>query len=664
MGAPIFSSFAHCALWTQKTMPKTRSSAHNDDDSTESELSLPFKPRTRAEIIKFSEAVKKNLKKFKPRRKKLQIAKRRPIRHGDSDDSSYEAEKSIPSPQKPSTSSKKPSSNFARGKERTVTVPEKDIGDVSSLSTHGRALTPDIGTNSNTSPSDNPEASQPCRSPRKNVLMSPPKTIEGARLERVDEHVALSVPQGSSRRVIGFADDEEDRDKNEDPYDSDGTVGPFFDAVEGEEQDLALMTVADEDVTDHDPEELMRATAVQYNDTRLDVATVQAESVVDEADDGLPRALLTAEEVERMTVAQLKGALEGRGLAKKGNKPVLKARLLKALEDGVTLRPLGSDKLYPNPEDGFDNTAHWVPLEPSKIPVRNPVPEGFHTPTNRNALQENDLYEFEETFDRAPFTETSEEYELARGGRSYKKDGSGKEILNKKVREKGRPRLAWLKKNNLTFESHTIEWFDAMMTTGFTQVAGKLKRKTVFSSWTAWTNAKAVLGNFGDIDGQYPGFTSFKIREVRRFIGLLILNGLNVSPRLEYKFKNQDQDPVNGNNLCASVFGSNAAQRLKEFRAAFAIQDPMLPIPPRKEAPNHKIDPLLLHMQKTFLDCWEPGPMIAGDEQDAGFQGRHPDKQRVTFKKEGDGFLIDALCDDGFTMTFYFRNMPAPAKWV
>ena len=141
------------------------------------------------------------------------------------------------------------------------------------------------------------------------------------------------------------------------------------------------------------------------------------------------------------------------------------------------------------------------------------------------------------------------------------------------------------------------------------------------------------------------------------------MNGINVSLRLKYKFKPQKDNSVNGNDLCAAVFGRNAARRLKEFRALFAIQDPMAPLPPRKIAPNHKVDPFLLHMLKLFANCWECSPYIAGNKQDAGFKGRHPDKQRVTFKKEGDGFLIDTLCNDGFTYTFYFRNMPAPRKW-
>ena len=145
---------------------------------------------------------------------------------------------------------------------------------------------------------------------------------------------------------------------------------------------------------------------------------------------------------------------------------------------------------------------------------------------------------------------------------------------------------------------------------------------------------------------------------------MYILDGLNTSPRIEYKFCPQDEDPVNGNNLCSAMFGSDAKRRFKKFIALLVVQDPVLPIPNRRLVPNHKVDPLLLHGLQSVSAYWAPRPSIAGDEQDAGFQGRHSDIQRVTFKKEGGGFLIDALCDDGFTMTFYFRNIPAPKKWI
>ena len=46
------------------------------------------------------------------------------------------------------------------------------------------------------------------------------------------------------------------------------------------------------------------------------------------------------------------------------------------------------------------------------------------------------------------------------------------------------------------------------------------------------------------------------------------------------------------------------------------------------------------------------------------FKGHHRDKLRITFKKEGDGFMADALCDDGYCYQIYFRNDPAPTKYL
>ena len=52
------------------------------------------------------------------------------------------------------------------------------------------------------------------------------------------------------------------------------------------------------------------------------------------------------------------------------------------------------------------------------------------------------------------------------------------------------------------------------------------------------------------------------------------------------------------------------------------------------------------------------------DEQTTGFQGRNTSKIRITYKKEGDGFQCDALCDDGYNFTFYLRHAPPPVKYT
>ena len=37
---------------------------------------------------------------------------------------------------------------------------------------------------------------------------------------------------------------------------------------------------------------------------------------------------------------------------------------------------------------------------------------------------------------------------------------------------------------------------------------------------------------------------------------------------------------------------------------------------------------------------------------------------RITYKAEGDGFQCDALCQEGYTYNFYYRNQPAPKKYL
>jgi hypothetical protein len=72
----------------------------------------------------------------------------------------------------------------------------------------------------------------------------------------------------------------------------------------------------------------------------------------------------------------------------------------------------------------------------------------------------------------------------------------------------------------------------------------------------------------------------------------------------------------------------------------------------------------LRHVQKVSMEAWKLGRDIAGDEQTIGFQGNHRDKRRITYKNEGDGFQCDAICEKGYTWTFYFRNQPAPKKYL
>ncbi len=57
---------------------------------------------------------------------------------------------------------------------------------------------------------------------------------------------------------------------------------------------------------------------------------------------------------------------------------------------------------------------------------------------------------------------------------------------------------------------------------------------------------------------------------------------------------------------------------------------------------------------------WVPGKWLAIDEQTLGFQGASGMKLRISYKRKGDGFQCDAICDAGYTFSFWFRHGPPP----
>ena len=96
----------------------------------------------------------------------------------------------------------------------------------------------------------------------------------------------------------------------------------------------------------------------------------------------------------------------------------------------------------------------------------------------------------------------------------------------------------------------------------------------------------------------------------------------------------------------------------------FACVIPLLPTPPSTSHPNWKLDPMLKHMMRVAKYGIHIDQPISIDEMDISFQGRHKDKQRVTYKKGGDCFLVDDLCAEVYTYLWHFINQLAPRKWI
>jgi len=449
----------------------------------------------------------------------------------------------------------------------------------------------------------------------------------------------LSVPVENEMRQFSCFDEE----AHDAGYDSDGQLGPFFDAVSDE---AAFEEYEEAGIIDSPPP----PPPINAG------ANAEAEA---------PPVLLSDSRIRAMKVSELRDELRKRKLSSNGLKADLVARLIQ----NAHLPTSSSDDPSPAEEDNqpfpcYHPSARWRLLElDTTSPLQNPnnLP-GLVAPTVHatGGTTEPQKFNINEVFDRDPFISEAPEYELDRHGK-IRKDRDGNPIMVNKLIKKGRPKQSFLQKHKLTSDSHPAEWFGALLPDSVAPSDGK--NGVCLDQWTTFTNLKAFLAQAGT--KIYSGtFTPFTTPEIKRFIGLLLIHGLSPSPRVSYKFKAQDQDPINGNDLVNESFGSNAEKRYKQWKSFFGVQDPRKELPSTKTHPNFKIDPFLFHMQKVSMQAWEMGEVASCDEQDVGFTGRHQDKQRINYKDEGDGFLADSICQDGYTWNFYFRNVPPPKHYV
>ena len=304
----------------------------------------------------------------------------------------------------------------------------------------------------------------------------------------------------------------------------------------------------------------------------------------------------------------------------------------------------------------FAPGTKWVTLQTSGEVADPPLPDCFHAPTDPDCVGGVKKMDYGAVFDRDEFT--------------TKPDPKTKKRTTPK--KKGGPNPKFVSLHKLGVQSRPVDWYRSLIPRrrDYDKVEGMPKPILTFSDMAMYSNAKAQLCGAGTADGPYPTWKAFSAAEIEAYFGLYQLNGLSPSPQIAMKFKTQAEDPVNGSDLCAGAFrkfgeGSGGAElRYKQFRRFFAVQDPRLAIPNRKEHPMFKVQPILSQFEQTSLLAWVLGETLSGDEQTQHFQGKHPDKIKIKFKKEGDGFQIDAICEDGYTYCFYFRNQPPPKKWT
>ena len=486
----------------------------------------------------------------------------------------------------------------------------------------------------------------------------------GSKAKKKRKTLPTSVGTTPSPKAKNLAHLRPNEDGFEQGYDSDGHMGPFNYCLEIEgEQDY------DED----------EAPTGGPGPSRSEIDPSVNPFEKSETRDSEPLELfisISKEQMDKLKNKQLQEELRKRGCKVTGNKATLRGRLEKALTDRIPIggkaatvvavtTPLGP---FVEQISGLAEGAYWRPLKPNQAPVEEPENSAFLKP-RAPTIREEDAefvpvkHDYSETFVRERFGATFEEDLCFSNGRQkYNTDGSAKK--QDVTRERGRVNPDFIARNGLTISSHPADFVAAFLPLNRNKYSNRHQQQPSFVLFTKWTNMKAMLAGAGSGGVLYPTWQPFAVEEIRSHLGLYILNGLSPSPRVEYKFRPQSVDEVHGNDFVSRSFGARAELRHRQFKAFFAVQNPAIETPCRKRYPNWKIRPLLLWMNLIFPLAWLLGKKFSVDEQTIGFQGNHKDKKRITYKAEGDGFQADALCEDGFTFQFYYRNEPAPVKYL
>ena len=408
---------------------------------------------------------------------------------------------------------------------------------------------------------------------------------------------------------------------------------------------------------------------------------------------------LTDAEIEGMTITVLRHHLKFRRCpSTQGNKGPLQERLKKAIKDGLPiytamelkqLEERSKKKKAPNTTAGlksFPQTAYWRELVANKEVEQEPTNPTFinargPTTQERDANVTVPKHSFAERFDIPLFTGRTKKIRRSRNGRIVWK----KELVNDKrvpeydttTRTKGCVNPKFKKKHKLSSKSLPHEIADVFLPLhrkgkGLFPLEDDGPTNTKVPKWRGdiqtvcdWTNLKADLAGAGPHGGYYRDFVKFTPEEIRKHIAVYILHSLSPSPQLAMKFNTQVQDEINGNDFIANSIGPGGRRRHQMFRAFLSFQDPRIPVSSKttKDFPNWKIRPILTWMNYIFPTAWLLGVAIAIDEMTMGFQGRHGDKKRITYKNEGDGFQADALAQEGYCYQFHMRNDPAPRKY-
>ena len=300
---------------------------------------------------------------------------------------------------------------------------------------------------------------------------------------------------------------------------------------------------------------------------------------------------LTLEAVGGLGVKELKDELRKRGRSITGKKIELVARLKDAIASNVPVSS-GDGAARPDSMTGLDMGAKWVLLTRHDVPVPEPINEdlSLRPPTERDGGQVTPKFGFVETFDRMPFTGTTElmRYARPRGASSSnrQKGDKGKKRRLSPVRQGhpsvgikprvlGGPNNEFIKRYGLDEVSHPMDWFTAFMpltpdmnreNPAKANVKGDGVSIFAVSNWTQYSNLKAHMVGAGKKGHIFAGkYKPFNDTEILQMLGIYIIDGLAPSHQLVQKMQSQSKQPMHGNDKIAARSGRDISNSIVRF---------------------------------------------------------------------------------------------------
>ncbi|KAK3259111.1 hypothetical protein CYMTET_31882 [Cymbomonas tetramitiformis] len=363
----------------------------------------------------------------------------------------------------------------------------------------------------------------------------------------------------------------------------------------------ATNSVAPSQPTAEQPSELVTTVTETAPLVEEDIATVQTEiALVDLVTDEAKIGTLNQKELIAQCVL--------RKVAKGGNKSVLKDRLIKHIQNNPRF-------VIPTSSISFD--ANGFRISPSQQPRSQTVPVAAVSIPSANITP--------------AWVEVSaalgDSMRLTRPTFQGSKEGFPSAELKE-----------------LTPSNHPIDYFDMFLTPDF-------RRVTLLQNSNAnmWKNKSAR-----DIYPLAPAFTS---DEMDKFIGVHIRNGLSPVPDIRLHWTNPAKSFVYGDDRMNVIF-PRGVDRFKELKGFFHISDPYAKASDKE--PFLKVQDIVDHVMHNSRRNWVLGENVSLDEIDIGFQGRSSLKDKIKYKGEGDGFLMDAIAEGGYFFVGHFRHSPCP----